>query len=62
MTRERRLEALQADWQFSNNRIANLSRLGGRDHVTAAIMLAREFKTRQMLKEKILALTGEKRP
>jgi hypothetical protein len=59
MTKEKRLEVLRDDWQRSNDRIFDLARLSGRDHTHAAVLLAREFQTRRILREQILQLTKE---
>ena len=58
-TTELRLQILRDDWQRSNDRILDLSRLVGRDHTQVTIMIAREMQTRQTLKQQILAITPQ---
>jgi hypothetical protein len=58
-TTELRLKILRDDWQRSNDRILDLSRLVGRDHTQVTIMIAREMQTRQTLKQQILAITPQ---
>lgn len=62
MTTLQKLAVLRRDWALSNERIHNLSHLGGRDHTQLAAMLAREFNHRRHLKEQILRLQKDGNP